>query len=207
MQAQHTAQESARECIMPARAHLPDLWHGRRTYDGMICHVLQGVSQQKCQVVRRDGPPGDELGLIDQMNAQYRVDTRRIYVTGYSMGGFGTCEQRTLLVASDGDQAGNMAPDPEIPVCPDAANEKPPGLRGDHGRDEPPDSLQSEEGIPRWAFELGCWTMVALAPFLTWVNGPPVSTDQAVVRTAVFSLAFVGGIVLTGLRLFRKRSG
>ena len=48
-----------------------------------------------------------------------------------------------------------MAPDPEIPVCPDAANEKPSGLRGDQGRDEPPDSLQSEEGIPRWAFELG----------------------------------------------------
>ncbi len=110
-------------------------------------------------------------------------------------------------MASDSDQANNMAPDREKPVCPDEVNGEPTGLRGDQGRDEPSDSQESEEGIPRWAFELGCWTMVALAPFLTWVNGPPVSTDQAVVRTAVFSLAFVGGIVLTGLRLFWKRRG
>ena len=41
--------------------------------------------------------------------------------------------------------------------------------------------------------ELGCWTMVALAPFLYWVNGPAVSTDQFVVRTGLVTLALVGG--------------
>src|SRR4030042_183173 len=44
--------------------------------------------------------------------------------------------------------------------------------------------------------ELGCWTMVALAPFLYWVNGPAVSTDQFVVRTTVVMLALVGGIAI-----------
>lgn len=51
--------------------------------------------------------------------------------------------------------------------------------------------------------ELGCWFMVALAPFLTWVNGPPVSTDQAVVRTTVFALALAGGVVLSVRRFAR----
>jgi hypothetical protein len=40
--------------------------------------------------------------------------------------------------------------------------------------------------------EFGCWTMVALAPFLYWVNGPAVSTDQFVVRTALVTLALTG---------------
>ncbi len=62
---------------------------------------------------------------------------------------------------------------------------------------------QSEE-VPWWAIELGCWTMVVLAPVLTWVNGPAVSTDQAVVRGSVFALALVGGIVTTAVRLLRR---
>ncbi len=53
-----------------------------------------------------------------------------------------------------------------------------------------------QEGIPLWAVELGCWTMVALAPFLYWVNGPAVSPDQFVVRTAVVVLALVGAITI-----------
>jgi hypothetical protein len=55
-----------------------------------------------------------------------------------------------------------------------------------------------------WA-EFCCWTMVVLAPILTWVNGPPVSPDQAVVRTAVFTLALTGGIVLRVTQIVRKR--
>jgi hypothetical protein len=61
-----------------------------------------------------------------------------------------------------------------------------------------------QDGIPLWAVELGCWTMVALAPFLYWVNGPAVSTDQFVVRTAVVTLALVGGVAI---RVYRWRQG
>jgi len=60
-----------------------------------------------------------------------------------------------------------------------------------------------QDGIPLWAVELGCWTMVALAPFLTWVNGPAVSTDQAVVRGIVFGMALTGGIAIRAVRFFR----
>ena len=49
--------------------------------------------------------------------------------------------------------------------------------------------------------ELSCWTMVALAPFLYWVNGPAVSTDQAVVRGIVFGVALTGGIAIRAFRL------
>lgn len=51
--------------------------------------------------------------------------------------------------------------------------------------------------------ELSCWTMIALAPFLYWVNGPAVSTDQFVVRTILVTLAFVGGIVI---HIVRRRT-
>jgi hypothetical protein len=47
--------------------------------------------------------------------------------------------------------------------------------------------------------EFACWTTLGLAPFLYWINGPAVSTDQFVVRTALVILAACGAI---GLRLF-----
>ena len=50
--------------------------------------------------------------------------------------------------------------------------------------------------------ELSGWTMVALAPFLYWVNGPAVSTDQFVVRTILVTVAVVGGI---GIHVARRR--
>ena len=56
---------------------------------------------------------------------------------------------------------------------------------------------------PKGMAEFSAWFMVVLAPILTWVNGPPVSTDQAVVRTIVFTLALSVGIVLTTMRLVR----
>ena len=63
-----------------------------------------------------------------------------------------------------------------------------------------------EPPINPWAMaEFSAWFMVVLAPILTWINGPPVSTDQAVVRTVVFTLALTAGIVLTVARLLRKR--
>ncbi len=53
--------------------------------------------------------------------------------------------------------------------------------------------------------EFCCWTMVVLAPILTWVNGPAVSTDQFVVRTIVFVLALSGAIGLRVTNIVRKR--
>jgi len=53
--------------------------------------------------------------------------------------------------------------------------------------------------------EFCCWTMVVLAPLLTWVNGPSVSTDQFVVRTVVFGCALTGAICLRVTRIVRKR--
>lgn len=62
------------------------------------------------------------------------------------------------------------------------------------------------EPIDPWSLgELCCWTMVVLAPILTWVNGPSVSTDQFVVRTAVFCLALVGAIALRRANVARSR--
>lgn len=60
---------------------------------------------------------------------------------------------------------------------------------------------------PWWLAEFSCWTMVVLAPILTWVNGPSVSTDQFVVRTGVFCLALGGGIGLRVANVLRKRRG
>ena len=50
------------------------------------------------------------------------------------------------------------------------------------------------------------WTVVALAPFLAWANGPSVSTDQFVARTGVFSLALVTAVGLrVGKRMRRQQ--
>ncbi len=59
------------------------------------------------------------------------------------------------------------------------------------------------EEVLSWA-EFACWTALVLMPFLQWVNGPSVSTDQAVVRTALVILALGGGIVLRVVNWRRK---
>ena len=66
---------------------------------------------------------------------------------------------------------------------------------------------EQDPGIPLWAVELGCWTMVALAPFLYWVNGPAVSTDQLVMRSGLVGFALGGGIVLRLVACSRRRAG
>ncbi len=63
----------------------------------------------------------------------------------------------------------------------------------------------SERAILGW-LELGCWTMVALAPFLYWVNGPAVSTDQLVVRSGLVGFALGGGLALRLAACLRGRS-
>jgi hypothetical protein len=69
--------------------------------------------------------------------------------------------------------------------------------------DEPRE--EAEPVDPWFLAEFGCWTMVVLAPILTWVNGPSVSTDQFVVRTGVFSLALTCGIGLRIFKVLRRR--
>ena len=64
------------------------------------------------------------------------------------------------------------------------------------------DDIQLGELLP-W-LELGCWTVLLLAPVLYYVNGPSVSTDQAVVRTGLVILAAVGAATL---RLINWRRG
>jgi hypothetical protein len=56
-----------------------------------------------------------------------------------------------------------------------------------------------------WA-EFCCWTALALAPFLYWVNGPAVSRDQFVVRTALVSLAAIGAVGLRAYAWFGQHS-
>jgi hypothetical protein len=67
-------------------------------------------------------------------------------------------------------------------------------------KDEP----LSPAEIVGW-LEFGCWTMVALAPFLYWVNGPAVSTDQFVVRTGLVTISLLGGIGIRVAKWIRGR--
>ena len=63
--------------------------------------------------------------------------------------------------------------------------------------DDQLDPQEPPEPIPSlWIAEFMCWTMTVLAPVLSWINGPSVSTDQFVVRTDIFVLALSGGIGL-----------
>jgi hypothetical protein len=65
-----------------------------------------------------------------------------------------------------------------------------------------------EEPIDPWFLaEFCCWTMVVLAPILTWVNGPAVSTDQFVVRVTVFVLALTGAIGIRVRKIVRRILG
>jgi hypothetical protein len=56
------------------------------------------------------------------------------------------------------------------------------------------ETLTNEE-IPGW-IEFSCWTMLVLTPVLYYVNGPAVSPDQLVVRTALVIVALIGGASL-----------
>jgi hypothetical protein len=65
------------------------------------------------------------------------------------------------------------------------------------------DELSSAE--VRYWVEFACWTTLALAPFLYWINGPAVSQDQFVVRTAFVIIAAVGAAGLRAYKLLRQR--
>ena len=46
------------------------------------------------------------------------------------------------------------------------------------------------------AIEFMCWTVVFLAPFLQWINGAAVTSDQFVIQVTFVSLAAVSALVL-----------
>lgn len=56
------------------------------------------------------------------------------------------------------------------------------------------------------ALEFMCWTVVALAPFLRWVNGAAVTDDQWWIQAFLFTCALVGALSLRiyQIALFRK---
>ena len=66
------------------------------------------------------------------------------------------------------------------------------------------DDISLDEMLP-W-LEFGCWTALVLAPILYYVNGPSVSTDQAVVRSGLVILAALGAVALRFLNWRRGRA-
>lgn len=46
------------------------------------------------------------------------------------------------------------------------------------------------------AFEFLCWVIVALAPFLRWINGPAVTDDQFAIQVAIVIIAAVSALTL-----------
>jgi len=68
------------------------------------------------------------------------------------------------------------------------------------------EQTEPHETVNPWLLaEFCCWTMVLLAPILTWVNGPAVSTDQYVVRVTVFVLALAGAVGIRVGKIVRRR--
>ena len=72
-------------------------------------------------------------------------------------------------------------------------------LRQEPGfRDKDEDSAKIQprfEELRGW-IEFCSWTILAFAPILYWGNGPVVSRDQFVIRTALVSLATIGALSL-----------
>ena len=66
------------------------------------------------------------------------------------------------------------------------------------------DDISLDELLP-W-LEFGCWTALVLAPILYYVNGPSVSSDQAVVRTVLVIVAAPGAATLRFVNWRRKRA-
>jgi hypothetical protein len=64
----------------------------------------------------------------------------------------------------------------------------------------PQQSVRFRDVTP--ALEFTCWTVVALAPILRWVNGPAVTNDQFTIQVTLSTLAIVGAI---SLRIYNCR--
>jgi hypothetical protein len=69
------------------------------------------------------------------------------------------------------------------------------------------EQMQPQGTVDQWFLaEFCCWTMVILAPILTWVNGPAVSADQHVVRVTVFAFALAGAVGIRVRNIIHRRS-
>ena len=68
----------------------------------------------------------------------------------------------------------------------------------------PPENIRFSDISP--AMEFACWVVVCLAPFLRWVNGAAVTSDQFFIQLTLFSGALVGAVVLRVVHLVRERS-
>ncbi|MCL4205381.1 MAG: hypothetical protein KJ000_23105 [Pirellulaceae bacterium] len=66
------------------------------------------------------------------------------------------------------------------------------------------DAPLSNDELLGW-IELACWTMLVLWPLLYWANGPAVSTDQLVMRTALLCASALAALALRIRRWCRKR--
>ena len=65
---------------------------------------------------------------------------------------------------------------------------------GDDARDDNLDDVRFSDIAP--ALEFMCWMVLLLAPFLHWINGPPVSRDQAVIQVSLVALAALAAFSL-----------
>jgi len=72
------------------------------------------------------------------------------------------------------------------------------------GGAEANDEVKLDELLP-W-LEFACWTALVLFPILQYVNGPSVSTEQAVMRTCLVIGATLGAIVLRLVNWRRQRA-
>jgi hypothetical protein len=70
--------------------------------------------------------------------------------------------------------------------------------------DQPDDPEITTEEFLGW-MEFGCWSALVMAPLIYWLQGPAVSTDQFVVRTALVILAAVGGVGLRIRAMLQRR--
>ncbi len=97
------------------------------------------------------------LALLDEVSAQYKVDPRRVYLTGLSMGGYGTW---SLALAEPGRFAA------VIPICGGGSLIHP--LLADHGYK--PKTKEAMKALPIWAFHGAKDTTVPLAESERMVN-------------------------------------
>ena len=61
--------------------------------------------------------------------------------------------------------------------------------------------IQADNGGP---LEVAFWTGLVLTPVLCWVNGPAVSADQMIVRSAVVATAACG-VMWSVIAAWRRR--
>lgn len=69
---------------------------------------------------------------------------------------------------------------------------------------EPTADAMTPQEVLGWA-EFCCWSALVMTPLIWWLQGPSVSTDQFVVRTALVVISATGGIALRFVALRRKR--